>query len=116
MAKVVMLRQLGGPEVLQFEDLDPGVPGEGEVRLRIQALGLNRSEAMFRAGKYPVQPELPTRIGYEAAGVIEDVGPGVSGWKVGDAVCVLPNFRLGTYGVWGEEAIVPAGSLNCLRA
>lgn len=111
MTKVVMVHQLGEPEVLQIEDKDVGTPKEGEVRIRVQTIGLNRAEAMFRAGKYPIQPELPTNIGYEAYGVIEDVGPGVSGWKKGDAACVMPNFRLGTYGVWGEEAIVPVTSL-----
>lgn len=112
MAKIVMLHELGGPEVLQIEDIDLGSPREGEVRIRVEAIGLNRSEAMFRAGRYPVQPQLPTRIGYEASGVIEETGPGVSGWKAGDKVCVMPNFRLGTYGVWGEQAIVPASSLT----
>ena len=111
MAKVVMLHQLGGPEVLQIEELDLGLPQENEVLIQVQAIGLNRSEAMFRAGRYPVQPQLPTRIGYEASGVIEAVGTAVSGWQAGDAVCVMPNFRLGTYGVWGEQAIVPASSL-----
>ena len=111
MTKVVMLHQLGGPEVLQVEDIDVGSPGENEVRVRVQALGLNRAEAMFRAGRYPVQPQLPARIGYEASGLIEEIGPGVSGWKAGDAVCVMPNFRLGTYGVWAEQAIVPVSSL-----
>ena len=111
MAKVVMLHQLGEPEVLQIEDIEIGPPGEGDVRIRVQAIGLNRSEAMFRAGRYPVQPQLPTRIGYEASGVIEEVGNGVDGWKAGDSICVMPNFRLGTYGVWGEQAIVPASSL-----
>lgn len=106
-----MLRELGGPEVLRIEDSDVGAPNEGEARIRVQAIGLNRAEAMFRAGRYPVTPEVPTRIGYECAGVIEDVGPGVTGWKAGDAVCVMPNFPLGTYGVWGDEAIVPVSSL-----
>lgn len=112
MAKVVMVHRLGGAEVLQIEDVEIGAPKEGEVRIRVQAIGLNRSEAMFRAGRYPVQPQLPTNIGYEASGVIEEVGPGVSGWKPGDSVCVMPNFRLGTYGVWAEEAIVPVSSLT----
>lgn len=106
-----MLRELGGPEVLRIEDSDVGAPDEGEARIRVQAIGLNRAEAMFRAGRYPVTPEVPTRIGYECAGVIEEVGPGVTEWKAGDAVCVMPSFRLGTYGVWGDEAIVPVNSL-----
>jgi NADPH:quinone reductase-like Zn-dependent oxidoreductase len=66
---------------------------------------------MFRAGRYPIPPQTPTLIGYEAAGIVEEVGPGVAGWGPGDAVSILPNFRLGTYGVWGEQAIVPATSL-----
>jgi NADPH:quinone reductase-like Zn-dependent oxidoreductase len=111
MAKVVMVRELGGPEVLKIEEVEVGRPKEREVRIQVQAIGLNRSEAMFRAGRYPIPPQVPTKIGYEASGVIEEVGPGVSGWKAGDAVSVLPNFRLGTYGVWGEQAIVPASSL-----
>ena len=111
MTKVVMVHELGGPEVLKIEDVDVGDPGAGEVRLRVQAIGLNRAEAMFRAGRYPVQPQLPTKIGYEAAGMVEAAGPGVTEWQPGDAVCVMPNFRLGTYGVWGEQAIVPVSSL-----
>jgi NADPH:quinone reductase-like Zn-dependent oxidoreductase len=111
MAKTVMVHQLGGPEVLQIEEVEVGTPQEGEVRIRVQAIGLNRAEAMFRAGRYPIPPQVPTRIGYEASGVIEELGPDVSGWKPGDAVCVIPNFRLGTYGVWSEQAIVPVTSL-----
>ena len=111
MAKVVMVHKLGGPEVLSIEEQEVGKPGDGEVRIRVDAIGLNRAEAMFRAGRYPVQPALPTKIGYECSGVIEEVGPGVSGWKKSDEVCVMPNFRLGTYGVWAEEAIVPVTSL-----
>jgi NADPH:quinone reductase-like Zn-dependent oxidoreductase len=106
-----MIRELGGPEVVRIEDVDVGTPKAGEVRIRVQAIGLNRAEAMFRAGHYAVPPKLPTRMGWEAAGVIEELGPGVSGWNPGDAVCTIPNFQLGSYGVWGEEAIVPASSL-----
>jgi NADPH:quinone reductase len=111
MAKVVRVHELGGPEVLRIEEMDVGSPKEGEVRVRIEAIGLNRSEAMFRAGRYPVPPQTPTLIGYEAAGVVEALGPGVGGFAAGDKVSILPNFRLGTYGVWAEEAIVPVTSL-----
>lgn len=106
-----MLREQGGPEVLRFEDVDLGKPGPGEVRIKVAAIGLNRSEAMFRAGRYPVPAKLPCRIGYEASGTILELGPGVEGFKEGDKVCVVPKFQLGTYGVWGEEAIVPAHAL-----
>jgi NADPH:quinone reductase-like Zn-dependent oxidoreductase len=108
MSKVVRVHQLGGPEVMQFEEMELGAPGAGELRIRVEAIGLNRSEAMYRAGKYPVTPKLPTLMGYEAAGVVEAVGPDVQGFSAGDQVCVLPMYRLGEYGVYGEKAIVPA--------
>ena len=111
MSKVVRIHEHGGPEVLRLEACDVGIPGQGEVRLRIEAIGLNRSEAVFRAGLYPVKPALPTLVGYEAAGTIEAPGAGVQDFRVGDRVCVLPTFRLGEYGVYAERAIVPARSL-----
>jgi NADPH:quinone reductase-like Zn-dependent oxidoreductase len=105
------MHEHGGPEVLRLEDIDVGRPGRGEARVRIEAIGLNRSEAAFRAGQYPIKPKLPTLVGYEASGVIEQLGEGVEGFAVGDRVCSLPTFRLGEYGVYGEKAIVPARSL-----
>jgi NADPH:quinone reductase-like Zn-dependent oxidoreductase len=109
---VVRLHELGGPEVLRFEDVELGEPGPAEARVRIEAIGLNRSEAMFRAGRYPVKPPLPCLIGYEACGIVTALGGQVSGFAVGDRVSILPRFSLGTYGVWGEEAIVPAFALE----
>ena len=111
MSKVVRVHQLGGPEVLQFEDLEVAAPGPGEVRLAMEAIGLNRSEAMYRAGRYPVRPKLPTLMGYEGVGTVEALGAGVQAFKVGERVCVVPNYQLGEYGVYGEKAIVPARSL-----
>ena len=104
MSKVVRIHEQGGPEVLRIEDLDVGAPGAGELRLRIEAIGLNRSEAAFRAGQYPVKPKLPTLMGYEACGVVEALGEGVQDFKVGDRVCVLPTYRLGEYGVYARAA------------
>lgn len=112
MSKVVRFHQFGGPEVLQLEDLPVGEPGNGEVRLKVEAIGLNRAEAVFRAGGYPQKPALPSMIGYEGIGVIEALGPAVSGFSAGERVCVIPNFRLGTYGLCAEHAIVPASSLT----
>ncbi|MCW2348991.1 zinc-dependent alcohol dehydrogenase family protein [Sphingobium sp. B12D2B] len=111
MAKVVRVHELGPPDVLRFDEIAVGAPGPDEVRIRVEAIGLNRSEAMFRAGRYPTKPTLPTLIGYEACGVIEDLGDGVSGFAVGDRVCALPMYPLGQYGVWAEQAIVPARCL-----
>ncbi len=111
MAKVVRIYEQGGPEVLTFEDRVVGDPGPGEVRIKVEAIGLNRSEAMFRAGRYPVPATLPCLIHYEGVGIVEALGEGVTGYKEGDRVCVLPLFRLGTYGIAGEQAIVPAHAL-----
>lgn len=111
MAKVVRFHELGGPEVLRLDDLEVGDPGAGEVRLRIQAFGLNRAEALFRAGQYLEAAKLPAKLGYEAAGIVEAVGAGVSGVGVGDAVSVVPSFSLNDYGTYAEQAIVPAHAL-----
>jgi NADPH:quinone reductase-like Zn-dependent oxidoreductase len=111
MSKVVRIHEQGPPEVLRVEDLDVGEPGTREVRVRIEAIGLNRSEAAFRAGQYPVKPSFPAPMGYEASGLIEALGPDVRELQVGQRVCVLPTFRLGEYGVYAERALVPARSV-----
>lgn len=111
MSLIVRMHQQGGPEVLTLEHIELPAPGAGEARLRIDAIGLNRSEALFRSGRYPIKPSLPCFVGYEASGVVEAIGHGQSDFMPGDRVCVLPNFRLGDYGVYGEEAIVPISSL-----
>ena len=111
MSKVVRFHEHGGPEQLRIEELDVGDPGAGEVRLRVEAIGLNRAEAMFRAGVYLQPPRLPSPLGYEGVGIVEALGSGVRGFSPGDRVCVLPNFRLGEYGLCAEKAIVPGRSL-----
>ena len=107
MSKVVRIYEQGSADVLKLEQHEVALPGPGEARLRIEAIGLNRSEAAFRAGHYPVKPKFPTLMGYEACGVIEARGDGVTGFAIGDRVCVLPMYRLGEYGVYAEKAIVP---------
>ncbi len=111
MTKTVRIHQTGGPEVLRLEDLPLGNPGPGEIRIRVQSIGLNRSETIYRAGKYLVAAKLPSLMGYEACGIVEALGPGVQGHVPGDQVCVIPTYRLGEYGVYAESAIVPAKSV-----
>jgi NADPH:quinone reductase len=108
MSRIVRFHRTGGPEVLQIDELDIGAPQAGEIRLRVRALGLNRAESMFRSGAYLETPGLPAKLGYEAAGEIEAIGPGVSGFAVGDAVSTIPAFSMTHYGVYGDAAIVPA--------
>ena len=111
MVKVVRIHQPGPPEVLQIENLEIGLPGEGEALVRIEAIGLNRAEAIFRQGTYIAPPSYPARIGYEASGELLATGPGVQGLAPGQRVSILPNFRQGNYGVYAQQAIVPASSL-----
>jgi NADPH:quinone reductase len=108
MSRVVRFHRLGGPEVLQFDEVDLGAPGPGEVRMRVRVLGLNRAESMFRRGIYPEVPVLPAKLGYEAAGEVQAVGEGVTGLVAGDIVSTIPAFSMNQYGVYGEVAIVPA--------
>ena len=108
MPKTVRFYETGGPEVLKIEELPLVEPGAGEVRLKVEAIGINRAEVMFRQGQYLENPVLPSRIGYEAAGVVDAIGPGTSGVAIGDRVSTIPSFSIGTYGVYGESAVVPA--------
>lgn len=112
MAKVVRFHEIGGPEVLRIEEIEVPPPGKGEVQIRIHALGLNRAESMFRRGQYLEEPKLPARLGYEAAGTVAAVGPGVEGFQVGDAVSTIPSFSLNKYGLYGELANAPAHAVT----
>jgi len=108
--RTVRFSRLGGPEVLQIEDLPIVEPKSGEVRIRVQAIGLNRAEIMFRTGQYLEQPEFPSRIGLEAAGIVEAIGAGVTKVRIGDKVSVATGQSIAKYGTYGETAIVPASS------
>lgn len=108
MPRIVRFHETGEADVLKLEDQPPEEPGRGEVRIAVKAIGLNRAEVLFRQGLYLETPELPSRIGYEAAGVVEALGPGVEGLKVGDRVSTVPSFSMKQYGVYGESAVVPA--------
>ena len=109
-ARTVRFSRLGGPEVLQIEDLPIVEPKSGEVRIRVQAIGLNRAEIMFRTGQYLEQPEFPSRIGLEATGIVEAIGAGVTKVRIGDKVSVATGQSIAKYGTYGETAIVPASS------
>lgn len=111
MARIVRFHQTGGPEVLKIEQADVPTPRAGEVRIAVKAIGLNRAEVAFRAGRYLEVPQLPAKLGYEAAGTVEALGDGVIGFKVGDAVSTIPAFSQNKYGVYGDTAIVPAAAV-----
>jgi len=107
MSKIIRFHEIGGPEVLRIEDLPLAEPGEGEIRLKVEAFSLNRADIMFREDRYLRTPQFPSRLGYEAAGVVDAVGPGTNGIQLGDRVSTIPAFSMGKYGVYGESAIVP---------
>lgn len=109
--RAIRFHQLGGPEVLQIESVELAPPGPGEVQIRVEAIGINRAEAAFRAGLYIEQPYLPAGLGYEASGVVEALGAEVTDYQVGDAVCVIPAFSMNHYGVYAEHCNVPARAL-----
>jgi NADPH:quinone reductase-like Zn-dependent oxidoreductase len=108
MPRIVRFHETGEADVLKLEELPLADPGQGEVRLKVEAIGLNRAEVLFRQGLYLEAPELPSRIGYEAAGVVDAVGDGVHDVKIGDRVSTIPSFSMRQYGVYGESAIVPS--------
>jgi NADPH:quinone reductase-like Zn-dependent oxidoreductase len=110
-AKVVRFHTLGGPEVLKIQEEPIPEPGKGEVRLNVKAIGLNRAEVMFRRGEYLESAVLPSKLGYEAAGVVAAIGPDVDKSWLGKKVSTLPAFLMTNYGVYGEVAIVPASAL-----
>lgn len=98
--KAIRIHKTGGPEVLQFEEIDLPEPGAGEIRVRNKAIGLNFIETYFRSGLYPVK--LPFTLGSEAAGIVDAVGDGVTNVKPGQRVA----YNSG--GAYAELTNVPA--------
>ena len=112
MTKAVLFDEFGGPEVLRVGDVEVGEPGKGEVRIRVEAIGVNRAEALYRAGFYFYQPSFPSAgLGYEAAGTVKAVGEGVDDLLPGDPVATVPAFLMNEYGTYGQEVIVPAAAV-----
>ncbi len=104
MAKAVRFHKQGGPEVLQYEDVQVGDPGPGQARIRHTAIGVNFVDTYQRSGLYPMQ--LPSVAGNEAAGVVEAVGPGVTELKAGDRIAYT-----GLPGSYCDVRVVPADRL-----
>lgn len=88
-APAIEISETGGPEVLRLVDVPVPQPGRGDVLIRIKAVGVNRADCVQREGNYPPPPGASDILGLEAAGTIAAIGPGVTGFKVGDAVCAL---------------------------
>ena len=110
MTKAIRIHQAGGPEVLQWDDIEVGDPGAGQVRLRQTASGLNYIDVYVRSGMYPAG-DLPAVIGMEGVGVVDALGDGVSGLSVGDRVAY--PMVLGSY---AEARLIDADRLVKLPA
>ncbi|MGQ7935329.1 zinc-dependent alcohol dehydrogenase family protein [Paraburkholderia sp. D1E] len=115
MVRSVRIHEFGNPDVLHIEDVPMAQPGVGEVRLRIHAIGLNRTELTLRSGRSPVRPMLPSGLGFEAAGVIEALGPDVFNFAVGDRVALVPAYGAAEYALYGEVSVAPSRSLVAVR-
>jgi len=102
MSKAIRINETGGPEVMQWVDVDVGEPGPGEVRVRHEAVGLNYIDVYFRTGVYK-QP-LPAGLGMEGAGVVEAVGAGVGHLKAGDRVAYAGRPT----GAYAQVRVMPA--------
>src|SRR4030088_2401847 len=101
MPKAIRFHQPGGPEALGREEAPVGRPGPAEARVRDPAVGLNYAAIYIRRGLYPVP--LPSGLGTEAAGVVEEVGPDVTDVKPGDRVA----YAGGALGAYSEERVMP---------
>jgi NADPH:quinone reductase-like Zn-dependent oxidoreductase len=112
MPRLYRFHQLGGPEVLQLVDEPIREPGSGEVRLKVQAVGLNRAEALFLRGQYLEQAKLPAGVGYEAAGIVEAVGRDVDKSWIGKRASTIPAFSMNQYAMLGEVVIAPVAALS----
>lgn len=108
MSRVITFNRTGGPEVLEFVDIQVPAPTADEVQIRVHALGVNRAEIMYRNGQYVIDPKFPARLGYEAAGVVQSVGKNVKEFTNGDLVSVIPSFMFDQYGMYGELVNAPA--------
>jgi len=101
MRQVVIPRH-GGPEVFEVRDAPEPAPGEGEIRIRVRAIGVNFADILARIGLYPDAPKPPVVVGYEVAGSVDAVGPGVTTIHEGDRVLALTRF-----GGYAEAVVVP---------
>ena len=108
MSHAIRFYKTGGPEVLVWEEVEVGKPGPGEARVRHVAVGVNFIDIYIRRGLYPAT--LPSGSGTEAAGRVEEIGPGVTEVRVGDRVA----YTGGPLGAYAEERVMPADRLVVL--
>ena len=114
--KAILARAFGGPEVLTLEDVPDPSAGQGQVRVRIHAVGVNPYDAYMRAGGYAITPDLPYTPGADAAGVIDQVGDGVASWGAGDRVYISGTATGKAHGAYAAIAVCEAAQVHRLPA
>lgn len=107
--KAIRVMSFGGPEVLNYRDLEEPQVGAGEVKIKLHAAGLNPSDAYILTGNYSFyQPDLPFTPGFDGAGIIEEVGEGVQGLKIGDRVFTVGLLAERNTGTYAEKVVMDA--------
>jgi len=109
--KQVWIPKIGDPEVLEVREAEDPVPGPGEVRVRVEASGVNFADILARMGLYPDAPKLPAVVGYEVAGIVDEAGEGVVGLANGDRVVAMTRF-----GGYSDVVCVPRGLIQAQPA
>jgi len=102
----LVITRYGDPDVFEVRESPEPTPGEGEVRIRVRAAGINFADVLARLGFYPDAPKPPMVVGYEVAGVVDEVGAGVTTVHTGDRVVALTRF-----GGYADLVVVPAGQV-----
>ena len=114
--KAILAREFGGPEVLKLEEVPDPAAKAGQVRVRVHAIGVNPYETYMRGGGYAIKPDLPYIPGADAAGVIDQIGEGVAGWKTGDRVYISGTAIHKAYGAYAELAVCNVDQVHRLPA
>jgi NADPH:quinone reductase-like Zn-dependent oxidoreductase len=107
MSRTIKFAKAGGPEVLEFIEMEVPAPDPREVRIKVMAIGINRADSMWRNDKYVEPVKFPAGLGYDAAGIVDAVGKDVTDFAVGDAVSTIPAYSLNKYFTYGEVILAP---------
>lgn len=103
--QAILAREFGGPDVLKLEELPDPTAGPGQIRVRVHAVGVNPYETYMRAGTYAIKPDLPYTPGADAAGVIDQVGAAVQGWRSGQRVYISGTALGKAHGAYAQFAV-----------
>src|SRR5918993_4355466 len=106
MMRQAVITRHGTADVFEMRESADPVPGPGEIRIRVRAAGINFADVLARIGLYPDAPKPPVVVGYEVAGVVEAIGPGVTAFHDGDRVVAITRF-----GGYADAVVVPVGQV-----